>query len=145
MLALSFSPSRLPPSASICLQQKDHYSQKNHCNDNCNDFSDYNDIIAPLDKLTMLHYHLVLRGSIMLHSCTSHDGHYQSCHSRLSWRSTSRPIQRSHLWGRRSGLAWLGDQQIIKLCRKFLMGKAQHSRTDQQEQCWKMFNTKTNK
>ena len=23
-----------------------HYSQKNHCNDNCNDFSDYNDIIA---------------------------------------------------------------------------------------------------
>ena len=25
------------------------YSQKNHCNDNCNDFSDYNDIIAPLD------------------------------------------------------------------------------------------------
>ena len=33
-----------------------HYSQKNHCNDNCNDFSDYNDIIAPLDKLIMLHY-----------------------------------------------------------------------------------------
>ena len=31
----------------------DHYSQKNHCNDNCNDFSDYNDIIAPLDKLIM--------------------------------------------------------------------------------------------
>ena len=27
------------------------YSQKNHCNDNCNDFSDYNDIIALLDKL----------------------------------------------------------------------------------------------
>ena len=35
----------------------DHYSQKNHCNDNCNDFSDFNDIIAPLDKLIMLHYH----------------------------------------------------------------------------------------
>ena len=35
---------------------KKHYSQKNHCNDNCNDFSDYNDIIAPLDKLIMLHY-----------------------------------------------------------------------------------------
>ena len=34
--------------------QKEHYSQKNHCNDNCNDFSDYNDIIAPLDKLIML-------------------------------------------------------------------------------------------
>ena len=31
----------------------DHNSQKNHCNDNCNDFSDYNDIIAPLDKLIM--------------------------------------------------------------------------------------------
>ena len=30
-----------------------HYSQKYHCNDNCNDFSDYNDIIAPLDKLIM--------------------------------------------------------------------------------------------
>ena len=30
-----------------------HYSQKNHCNNNCNDFSDYNDIIAPLDKLIM--------------------------------------------------------------------------------------------
>ena len=28
-----------------------HYSQKNHCNDNCNDFSDYNDIIAPLEML----------------------------------------------------------------------------------------------
>ena len=95
----------------------------------------------------MLHYHLVLRGSIMLHSCTSDDGlgHYHSCHFRLSWRSTSRPIQRSHLWGRQSGLAWLGDQQIIKLCRKFLMGKAQHSRTDQQEQCWKMFITKKNR
>ena len=50
-----------------------HYSQRNHCNDNCNDFSDYNDIIAPLDKLIMsfidkTHYHLVLRGAIMLHS-----------------------------------------------------------------------------
>ena len=42
---------------------KRHYSQKNHCNDNCNDFSDYNDIIAPLDK----QYHLVLRGGIKLH------------------------------------------------------------------------------
>ena len=29
-----------------------HDSQKSHCND----FSDYNDIIAPLDKLIMLHY-----------------------------------------------------------------------------------------
>ena len=28
-----------------------HYSQENHCNDNCNAFSDYNDIIAPLVKL----------------------------------------------------------------------------------------------
>ena len=28
-----------------------HYSQENHCNDNCNDFSDYNDIIALMDKL----------------------------------------------------------------------------------------------
>ena len=34
---------------------KTHCSQKNHCNDNCNNFSDYNDIIAPLDKLIMLH------------------------------------------------------------------------------------------
>ena len=33
-----------------------HYSQTNHCNDNCNDFSDYNDIIAPLDKRIMFHY-----------------------------------------------------------------------------------------
>ena len=90
----------------------------------------------------MLHYPLVLRGSRILHSCTSHDGHYQSCHPRLSWRSTSRLIQRSHLWGRQSGLAWLGDQQIIKLCRKFAMGKVRHIRTDQQEQCWKMFITK---
>ena len=24
-----------------------HFSQKHHCNDNCNDFSDYKDIIAP--------------------------------------------------------------------------------------------------
>ena len=36
---------------------KGHYSQKNHCNDKCNDFSDYNDIVAPLDKLIMLHYY----------------------------------------------------------------------------------------
>ena len=47
------------------------YSQKNHCNDNCNYFSDYNDIIAPLNKLMMsaimLHYVLVLRDAIMLH------------------------------------------------------------------------------
>ena len=48
----------------------DHYRQKNHCNDNCNDFSDFNDIIAPLDKLIMsfidkTHYQLVLRGAIM--------------------------------------------------------------------------------
>ena len=34
---------------------KNHYSQKTHCNDNCNDFSDYNDTIAPLDKLMILH------------------------------------------------------------------------------------------
>ena len=33
-----------------------HYSQKNHCNDDCDDSSDNNDIIAPLDKLIMLHY-----------------------------------------------------------------------------------------
>ena len=33
-----------------------HYSQTNHCNDNYNDFSYNNDIIAPLDKLIMLHY-----------------------------------------------------------------------------------------
>jgi len=33
-----------------------YYSQENHCNDNSNDFSDNNDIIAPLDKLIMLHY-----------------------------------------------------------------------------------------
>ena len=32
-----------------------HYSQKNHWNANCNDLSYYNDIIAPLDKLIMLH------------------------------------------------------------------------------------------
>ena len=38
------------------MDQNIHYSQKNHCNDNCNDFSDYNDIIASLDKLIMLHY-----------------------------------------------------------------------------------------
>ena len=36
--------------------KRSRYSQKNHCNDNCNDFSDYNDIIAPLNKLIMLHY-----------------------------------------------------------------------------------------
>ena len=39
------------------MDQNIHYSQKNHCNDNCNDFSDYNDIIAPLEKVIMLHYH----------------------------------------------------------------------------------------
>ena len=33
-----------------------HYSKKNHCNGNCNDLSDYNDIIAPLNKLVMLHF-----------------------------------------------------------------------------------------
>ena len=38
---------------SVCIK---HYSQKNNSNGNCNDFSDYNDIIAPLDKLIMLHY-----------------------------------------------------------------------------------------
>ena len=38
-------------------QYKHHYSHKNNCNDNCNnDFSDYNEIIAPLDKLIMLHF-----------------------------------------------------------------------------------------
>ena len=31
-----------------------HYSQKNNCNDNCNNFSDYNDIVAPLDKLIII-------------------------------------------------------------------------------------------
>ena len=42
----------------------DHYSQKNHCND----FSDYNDTIAPLDKLRAYKtHHLILRGAIMLH------------------------------------------------------------------------------
>ena len=48
-----------------------HFSQKHHCNDNCNDFSDFNDITAALDKLIMsydeTHYHFVLRGAIMLH------------------------------------------------------------------------------
>ena len=42
-----------------------HYGQKDHCNDNCNYFSDYDDIIAPLDNLIMSL--LVLRGAIMLH------------------------------------------------------------------------------
>ena len=37
-----------------------HYSQKNHCND----FSNYNDIIAPLDKVIMLHY--------IRHCCLKH-------------------------------------------------------------------------
>ena len=37
----------------MTLDDNIHYSQKNHCNDNCNDFSDYNDIIAPLGKLIM--------------------------------------------------------------------------------------------
>ena len=32
------------------------YSQKNNCCDNCNDLSDYSDIIAPLDKVMILHY-----------------------------------------------------------------------------------------
>ena len=46
----------------------DHYSQKNHCND----FSEYNDTIAPLGKLRASankthHLVLVLRGAIMLH------------------------------------------------------------------------------
>ena len=41
----------------------DHNSQKNHCNDNCNDFSDYNDIIGQADNGF---YHLVLRGAIIL-------------------------------------------------------------------------------
>ena len=36
---------------------KTHFSQKSHCNHNCNDFSDYDDIIAPLDKMIMLHYY----------------------------------------------------------------------------------------
>ena len=35
------------------LQIKKHFGQKSHCNDNCNDFSDNYDIIAPLDKLIM--------------------------------------------------------------------------------------------
>ena len=33
------------------MYQRADYSQKNDCNDNFKDFSDYNDIIAPLDKL----------------------------------------------------------------------------------------------
>ena len=39
---------------------KVHFSQKNHCNDNCNDFSDYNDIIASLDKLIMSFIKLII-------------------------------------------------------------------------------------
>ena len=34
----------------MTLDDNIHHSQKNHCNDNCNDFSDSNDIIAPLEK-----------------------------------------------------------------------------------------------
>ena len=34
--------------------------RKNHCNDNCNDFSDYNGIIAPLDKLIMSYMKLII-------------------------------------------------------------------------------------
>ena len=37
--------------------QNHHYSQKYHCNDIYNHLSDYNDNIAPFDKLIMLHYH----------------------------------------------------------------------------------------
>ena len=65
-----------------------HYSQKNHCNDNCNDFSDYNGIIAPLDKL-------LLRGAIMLHlSCVLVVGTAQKvetspCLSRVNQNVTS--------------------------------------------------------
>ena len=44
----------------ITLLNNLHYSQKNHCNDNCTDFSDYNDIIATLDKLIMS---FILRGA----------------------------------------------------------------------------------
>ena len=57
----------------IALDKNNHYSQKDHCSDNCNDFSDYNDITAPLDKLIMsfiglgAHYYHVLRGAIMLY------------------------------------------------------------------------------
>ena len=32
---------------------KNHCSHKNHCNDNCNDFSNYYEIVAPLDRLIM--------------------------------------------------------------------------------------------
>ena len=39
---------------------KCHCSQKNHCNYNCNDFSDYNDIIAPLNKLIMSFIKLII-------------------------------------------------------------------------------------
>ena len=33
-----------------------HYSQKNNNNNDYDDISDYNDIIAALDKLIMLHF-----------------------------------------------------------------------------------------
>ena len=45
---------------------KTHFSQKSHCNHNCNDFSDYDDIIAPLDKMIMLHFQLGLENSHFL-------------------------------------------------------------------------------
>ena len=37
-------------------QYQHHFGQKNNCNDNCNDFSDFNEITAHLDKLIMLYF-----------------------------------------------------------------------------------------
>ena len=73
-----------------CMPLNIQFSQKSYCDDKCNDIPDFDDTIAPLDKLIMSFIMIKLiislsRGAIMLHfiSPTAHILHILRIYSLL--------------------------------------------------------------